>query len=223
MVIVAAGRRHAHAAPSRMRLRLQPGARVRLAGRRRRSPARSAASRPLPASSRRRRSPRDGLRRRSSRAQSRLRRVAVAGDKVELADADLVGERDLPHPFVVLARGRLPVDRVNERQNARDPVEPVQRRLRQERLQHRARLGQARGLDHDIVEIAESRRPAARGTPELSVPTRSLLHRAAEAAVLQHDDGVGAAREQLLIEPDLAELVDDDERPAPVPASAAPR
>src|SRR5260370_20191420 len=48
----------------------------------------------------------------------RLRLVAVAPGAIQLGDADLVRQGDLPHRLDVLFRRALPVDGVDERENA---------------------------------------------------------------------------------------------------------
>ncbi len=51
-----------------------------------------------------------------------------------------------------LSRVSVAVDGVDGRHHRADPVEPFQGRLEREGLQHRLRVGQARGLDHHVVE-----------------------------------------------------------------------
>ena len=83
-----------------------------------------------------------------------------------------------------------PVDCVHERDHAGDPVEPVQRWLRQESLQHRARFRQTGRLDDDIVENRNLAR-LPRVVQGVQRSDEVAFDRAAEAAVLEHDDRVG--------------------------------
>ena len=108
----------------------------------------------------------------------------------------------------MLVEGAGAVDGVDGRDHRADPIEPLQGRLRQEGLQHRAGVGQARGLDHHMVEGGDLAGLA--GVVEAVQGADQVAeHGAAQAAVLQHHDGVVAGRGQGVVEPDLAELVDD--------------
>ena len=109
--------------------------------------------------------------------------------------------------LVVRFRRSCPVDGIDERQHARNAVEPVQRWLRQKRLKDRARLRQARRLDHDVVERWDV--PAlSRVVQPVEGPNQVASNGAAKAAVLENDHRVGTAGEQLVIKSHLAELVD---------------
>ena len=78
-----------------------------------------------------------------------------------------------------------------------------------QRLQDRRRIGKSAGLDDDAIE----RRAAA-----LIPPPQQVLKGlrqvgadfAAQATGLQFDEAVFARFDELVVEPDLAELVDDD-------------
>ena len=79
--------------------------------------------------------------------------------------------------------------------------------FRQQRVGDRRRIGQAGGLDHDSAKM---RHLAAR-PPGQQIAQRLLqvaAHRAAHAAVFQQQRAFGDALQQMMVEPDLAEFVD---------------
>ena len=78
-----------------------------------------------------------------------------------------------------------------------------------QRLQDRRRIGQSTGLDDDAIE---------RGAAALVAPPQQVMQGlrqvgadlAAEAAGRQFDEAVFARFDELMVEPDLAKLIDDD-------------
>ena len=98
----------------------------------------------------------------------------------------------------------LAVDQRDQRVEAQ-PVPEVG--VPQQGLHHRAGARDTGGLDEHAVE---SRRPREQRPQR---PPQVLPHRAAEAAVLEHDDLLLAAlQEQLVVDRLLAQLVLDDEQ-----------
>jgi hypothetical protein len=73
----------------------------------------------------------------------------------------------------------------------------------EEGLGHRAGIGQAGGLDDDGVEAA-----LALHQPRQH-PDQVAAHRAADAAVVHLEDFFVGADDQVVVDADLAELVDD--------------
>ena len=78
-------------------------------------------------------------------------------------------------------------------------------------MQDGRRIGEPAGLDDDALE----RRHRSRVPPPQDILERQhqiAAHRAAQAAGLQLDEALLAGLDQVVVEPDLAELVDDHGR-----------
>jgi hypothetical protein len=75
--------------------------------------------------------------------------------------------------------------------------------VHEEGLGHRAGVGQARGLNHDGVEAALPLHQA------LQNPDQVAAHRAADAAVVHLEHFLVCPDHQVVVDADLAELVDD--------------
>mmetsp|Transcript_3845 Transcript_3845/g.15524 ORF Transcript_3845/g.15524 Transcript_3845/m.15524 type:complete len:212 (-) Transcript_3845:272-907(-) len=108
-------------------------------------------------------------------------------DEVTLVEHQPVGEGHLLHRFVDDARGLLLVEvhlgvlGVHERDHAVQHELLVERGIQVERLNHGRRVGQARGLDDDVVEeLAALRHHLGERRDEV------VAHRAAHAAVEHH-------------------------------------
>ena len=128
-------------------------------------------------------------------------------DEIELGDEDMVGERDLPHRLDMLIERPRPVHRIERRHHRADAIEPGERRVGEEGLDQRRGIGEPRGLDHDMIETRN--RAVLAGVIEIVERGDEVAeHGAAQAAILQHHDGVVALRREQMIEADLAELVD---------------
>ncbi len=98
---------------------------------------------------------------------------------------------------------------IHRRHHAAERQAARQIPVRHQRLQDRGRIGQSTGLDDDAVE----RRARALVAPpqEVIKGLRQVgADLAAEAAGRQLDDAVFARFDELMVEPDLAELIDDD-------------
>src|SRR5260370_667280 len=71
-------------------------------------------------------------------------------------------------------------------------------------LGERRRVGKPRGLDDDGVEFAFAPHQALDDANEIAA------HRAADAAVVHLEDFLVGPHDQVIVDPDLAELIDDD-------------
>jgi len=71
-------------------------------------------------------------------------------------------------------------------------------------LRHRGRIGEAGGLDDDGVEFSLAPHQPVDDADEVAA------HGAADAAVVHLEDFLVGAHDQLIVDADLAELVDDD-------------
>ena len=80
----------------------------------------------------------------------------------------------------------------------------------EERLRHRRRVGEPGGLDDDGVELALAPHQALDDADEIAA------HGAAHAAVVHLEDFLVGADDQVVVDADLAELVDDDGELLPV-------
>ena len=124
--------------------------------------------------------------------------------EVGLVEDDDVGEGDL-----VLRLGRVaqPVLQPFGVGHGDDGVEP---RLvgdvlvDEEGLRHRRRIGEAGRLDDDRVELALALHQAVDDADEVAA------HGAADAAVVHLEDFLVGADDEVVVDADLAELVDDD-------------
>ena len=115
----------------------------------------------------------------------------------------MIGERHLPHGFDMLIERAGAVHRIDGRDHGADAVKPGQRRIGQERLNQRRRIGKPRCLDHHVIEARNL--AVLAGVIEVVERGHEIAeHGAAQAAVLQNHDGVVALRRQKMIETDFA-------------------
>ena len=109
----------------------------------------------------------------------------------------------------MVVEGGATVDGIDGGDDAVEPVLADQPGLGHQGVQDRRRIGQAGGFDHHAVELA----PALPGIAPGRIAQRAgevAADGAAQAAALQcHHLGLVGGAEQAVIEPDLAELVDD--------------
>ena len=144
----------------------------------------------------------------------RSRRAAIAsviGDQIGLGDHDAVGDGDLLHRLDMRVERGICIDRVDQRDDAVEPVGLDQRRMSHDRLQHRRRIGEPGGLDDDAAQSCD----AAALQPVDQVGERIdeiAAHRAAKAAVGKLDDAVGRLLDQQMVDRHVAKLIDDDGR-----------
>ena len=145
----------------------------------------------------------------SARSRSRRRSTAARLGQIGLRDHQPVGEDRL------LARFRRPAERVeaadgaDHRQHHLDEEFPAQRPIGRERLQDRPRIGEPAGLDHDPPE---RRHRAARALGHQAAQRHLQVGAgiAAEAAVAEQRDLVGAVADERVVDADGAVLVDHD-------------
>ena len=74
----------------------------------------------------------------------------------------------------------------------------------EERLRHRRRIGEPRGLDNDFVELALAAHQAVENAHQVAA------HGAADAAVVHLEHLLVGADDEVVVDADLAEFVDDD-------------
>ena len=133
-------------------------------------------------------------------------------DQVPLVEDQLVGDRYLFPGFVVgfeLAADMLQIDQGDD---GVQPVGQVELHIGIQQLGERRRVGDARRLDQDPVEL-DLRFEGADPAHERRVEgfDEVVLAGAADAAVGQLEHVVRRAGDQVRIDADLAELVDDDQ------------
>ena len=125
------------------------------------------------------------------------------GHQIGLVDQDHVGEGDL-----VLRFGRV-LETILEPLGVGDGDHRIELGLAadvlvdEEGLRHRRRIGEARGLDDDGVELALAAHQAFDDANEVAA------HGAADAAVVHLEDFFVGADHQLVVDADLAEFIDD--------------
>ena len=117
---------------------------------------------------------------------------------------DDVGEGDL-----VLGLGRVlePVVEpfgVGDRHHGVEPRPPPDILVHEKGLRHRRRVGEPRGLDDDGVELALAPHQPVEDAHEVAA------HGAADAAVVHLEHFLVGADDEVVVDADLAELVDDD-------------
>ena len=123
--------------------------------------------------------------------------------QVGLVEQDHVGEGDL-----VLRLGRIlePVLEplgVGHGHHRVEPGAAADVLVDEEGLRHRRRIGEAGGLDDDGVELALAAHQALDDADQVAA------HGAADAAVVHLEHFLVGADDQLVVDADLAELVDD--------------
>ena len=124
--------------------------------------------------------------------------------EVGLVEHDLVGKRDLLQRLAAVGEPHLDVpgvhhggDRIERGLGSQIPVD-------EEGLRHGAGIGKARRLHHDGVEIS------AFGEKAMQRADQIAPHRAADAAIVHLEQLFVGVQDQLVVDADLAELVDDD-------------
>ena len=131
--------------------------------------------------------------------------------EVRFRDQDAVRDRRLPDRFPVTFELRPPVHPVHRRDQRIQTVGMLEQRVPHEAGDDGKRIGETGGLDHDPGE----RRKRSGHALEIQLPHavhQLALHRAADAAGLEQHDVVVQLLHHEVIEPDLAELVDQHRR-----------
>ena len=123
--------------------------------------------------------------------------------EIGLVQHDDVGEGDL-----VLGFGRIlqPVAQpfgVGDRHHRVEPRMLLHVLVDEEGLRHRRRIGEARGLDDDGVELALALHQPVEDAHQIAA------HGAADAAVVHLEHFLVGADDEIVVDADLAELVDD--------------
>src|SRR5882672_8979661 len=125
-------------------------------------------------------------------------------DEVRLVDKDHVGERDLILGLWRIAQPVLEPFGISDRDDGVELRLAADLRVHEKGLGDRRRVGKPRGLDDDGVEFAFAPHQALDDTNEIAA------HRAADAAVVHLEDFLVGVDDQVIVDADLAELVDDD-------------
>ena len=125
-------------------------------------------------------------------------------DEVGLVEQHQVGEGHLLGRLVELVDVLLEVLRVHHRDDGVERELVLQFVVEEKRLRHRARIGHARGLDEDVVELVAPLHELAEDADQVAA------HRAADAAVVGLEQLFFGADHQLVVHADFAEFVLDD-------------
>ena len=137
-----------------------------------------------------------------------LGELGRVGD-VALGEQQAVGDGGLLHRLLVIVERAGAVDAVDRGHHAVEPVARGEQGIGHQRVQDGRGIGQPRGLDHHALE----RRHLALGALQEQLAHGAhqvAAHRAAQAARVQrHHALVVGLLDQQMVEPDLAELVDD--------------
>ena len=147
----------------------------------------------------------------AARSSFEAQRTFGGGNEVALGDHETVRDRDLARALAAPAQSLIAIDRVDHRRHAGEREALAKGRVAEQRVQDRRRLGDAGGFENDPVE----RRKRARFAPRQNVAERVdqvAAQGATDAAAADQDRVAAEPLIQKMIEADLADLVDDDER-----------
>ena len=128
----------------------------------------------------------------------------VAADQIGLVEQDHVGKADLFLRLGAVGKALHQVLGVGHGDHGIELGPLAHIVVHEEGLRHRHRIGQARGLHQDAVEAA---RPLHQ---PLDDADQVAAHRAAHAAIVHLEDFLVALDDEVVVDVDLAELVDDD-------------
>ena len=135
----------------------------------------------------------------------------VVVHQVALVEDQLVGDRDL---LLRLRRARNLANhmlQVDHRQHRVEAEGEIELHVGVEEPGQRRGIGDSRGLDHDLVEVHPGLGQAHLAQEEPVEPVHQIaLGRAAYAAVGELQHVLVGAGDEVAVDPDLAELVDDD-------------
>ena len=143
-------------------------------------------------------------------AQPPLQLVRRSGCKIALRQQQPVRDGGLLDGLGMAVERIVAEQRVDGRRDRAQLELPREYGIGEEGLHDRLRIGEPRGLHDDAIE----RRDLA--TPRFAEHGRERVdeiaaHGAAQAAAAQQHDVAGRALDEVVIEPDVAQLVDDDE------------
>ena len=128
----------------------------------------------------------------------------VRRHEVGLVDQDHVGEGDLVLGFRRVLEPVLEPLGVGDRDDRVEPRPAPDILVDEEGLRHRRRVGEAGGLDDDGVELALAPHQPVEDAHQVAA------HGAADAAVVHLEHFLVGADDEVVVDADLAELVDDD-------------
>ena len=128
----------------------------------------------------------------------------VGADQIGLVEQDHVGEADLLLRLRAVGQALGQVLGIGDGHHRVELGPGAHVVVHEEGLRHRHRVGEPRGLDQDAVEAA---RPLHQ---PLDHADQVAAHRAADAAVVHLEDLLVAFDDEVVVDADLAELVDDD-------------
>ena len=134
-----------------------------------------------------------------------------AGAQIGLRQRDDVGRRELPDRLEAVGELTLRVHRVDRRHDLPHLEMIDQHRVGPQRRQGRKGIRQPGRLDDDPIEA----RDQALGSPRVEIDQRLgelAAHGAADASGIEQDDVLVDPIEEMVVQPDLAELVDEDRR-----------
>ena len=146
--------------------------------------------------------------------EPRTQRVGYAATaQVRLGHDDAVGQAQLSHGLGVFVEFGLAEQGVERRDDALEAEVARHERVAQQRLQRGRGVDESAGLDH---HPREGRQQAAQA-PGMQVEqgvTQRAEQAAAQASGIEQHDVLGGARDEQVIEADVAEFVDDHHRVA---------
>ena len=137
------------------------------------------------------------------------------GGQVAFGQKDAVGQGNLVLGLRELGQLRQGIGRVHQRDHAVQTVVRAQHGVAGQGLNDRGRIGQAGGFDDDAVKVRN-----LTGPPFAEQLSQSFLqvcaHRAAQAAIGQQADILRRHLDQVVVNADLADLVDHHGHPVHV-------
>ena len=128
----------------------------------------------------------------------------VLAHQIGLVEQDHVGEGDLLLRLVALLELAEEVLGVDHGDDGVEPGTGLDLVVGEEGLRHRARVGQAGGLDQDAVELVLALHQAFEDADEVAA------HGAADAAVVHLEHFLVGVHHEVVVDAELAELVLDD-------------
>ena len=137
------------------------------------------------------------------RMRASTSRSSAVAHEIGLVDQDHVGEGDLVLRLRRVLEAVLEPFGVGDRHHRVELGLAADVLVDEEGLRHRRGIGEARGLDDDGVELALAPHQTLDDADEVAA------HGAADAAVVHLEHFLVGADDQLVVDADLAELVDD--------------